>query len=321
LGQVAAVTSQWQSLAGQSFSAFKPAFLQSSRDRANSFPCPRDCGCNHEIIGHDDGRLVAVCRCEPWDCEDIRLTAADVVLWKLNRAKLGRELCKAFGCDVKDADLGLPGTRQIGSFGNAALPVALMIQSERRAFASSVRQLVGHLGERFILLAPTNRFLDGNSIGLLKKAKAGFFDLASNLVLTPSGTLKARKSGGELFSPFAPKEIEPLAEDQARQLFALVEKLESGRRLKNPSVMEVFRLYCIKGETTDQIVSGGRYSKGTIINRLKAIRRATNKDPDELRAFSPYLQRIEETITDSRAAYIHRKALVHDNKETDDESE
>ena len=100
--------------------------------------------------------------------------------------------------------------------------------------------------------------------------------------------------------------------DMARQLFALVEKMESDRNLKRPSVMEVFRLYCIKGKTTDQIVDICKTSKGTVMNRLKVIRSVTGKNPKDLQAFSPYLQRIEETIADSRAEYIHRKGLVHD---------
>jgi len=315
------VAAEWAKWSGDQFVPLRSAFLRDTQKRAGFIPCPHGCGCEHEIVPRAGGKLAAVCQCEPWNCEDVAVTPAEATLLALNIAKFGRDIAKAFGCDPKDTDLRIPGTRQVAAFGGAGVPVVLTIQSERTGFARVVTQLVAQLREQFILLAPTNRFLDGISLGLLKQAKAGLFDLESNLVLTPSGTLKARKGAGELFSPYAPKDCEPLEEDQARQLFALVEKLESGRRLKNPSVMEVFRLYCIKGKTTDQIVSGGRYSKGTIINRLKAIRRATGKDPDEMRAFSPYLQRIEETITDSRAAYIHHKALVHDNKETDDESE
>jgi hypothetical protein len=314
------VAAEWANWSGDQFGPLRSAYLRDAQKRAGFIPCPQGCGCEHEIVPRAGGKLAAVCRCVPWNCEDFAVTAEQAALLKLNTAKLGRDIAKAFGCDAKDTNLKVAGAWQVAAFGGAGVPVVLSIQSERTGFARAVTQLVAQLREQFILLAPTSRFLDGISLGLLKQAKAGFFDLESNLVLTPSGTLKTRKSGGELFSPYAPKDSEPVAEDQARQLFALVEKLESGRRLKNPSVMEVFRLYCIKGKTTDQIVAGGRYSKGTIINRLKAIRRATNKDPDELRAFSPYLQRIEETITDSRAAYIHRKALVHDNKEADDES-
>lgn len=315
------VAAEWANWSGDQFGPLRSAYLRDAQKRAGFIPCPQGCGCEHEVVPRAGGKLAAVCRCEPWNCEDFAVTAEQAALLKLNTAKLGRDIAKAFGCDGASCTALCAGTRQVGSFGGSAVPVVLTIQSERTGFARAVTQLVAQLREQFILLAPTSRFLDGISLGLLKQAKAGFFDLESHLFFLPDGKLQARKSGGELFSPYAPKDSEPVAEDQARQLFALVEKLESGRRLKNPSVMEVFRLYCIKGKTTDQIVSGGRYSKGTIVNRLKVIRRATGKDPDELRAFSPYLQRIEETITDSRAAYIHRKALVHDNKETDNESE
>jgi hypothetical protein len=321
IGAPGAVAAEWQAWTGKDFGAFKTAYLQNVPGLAMSYPCPQECGCAHEVVPHDDGSGVAVCQCDPASCDDFPVSADDRVIYRLNPGKLGRAIAKAFGCDARSADFGVSRTWQVAAFGNSALPLVLTLQPDAATFAGVVRQLVGQLGERFVLLAPTSRFLDGSIQGLLKKAKAGFLDLETNLVLTPSGTLQARKTGGELFSAYLPQASEPMDEDQARQLFALVEKIESGRRLKPPSVMEVFRLYCIRGKTTNQIVTGHRYSKGTVINRLKAIRRATNKDPDELRAFSPYLQRIEETITDSRAEYIHRKALVHDNKEDHDESE
>jgi hypothetical protein len=317
----AAVAAEWQSWTGELFPAFKTAFLQACGEPAASFPCPRECGCQHRVVPHASGQIVAVCECDPWNCDNIALTRDDVVMWQINRSKFGRAVAKAFDCDAKDTDLRIAGTRQVASFGDAALPVVLTIQHDRASFASAVAQLVATLKERFILLAPTNRFLDGHSQTLLKGAKAGFFDLASTLVLLPDGKLHAAKKGGVLFSPYLPTASEPTDENQARQVFALIEKLESGRRQKPPSVMEVFRLYCIKGKTTEQIKDACRCSKGTVVNRLDAIRRATRTEPDDLRAFSPYLQRIEETITDSRAEHIHRKALVHDNKETDDETD
>lgn len=69
----------------------KPAF---------SYPCPQECGCAHEIIRHDSGRIVAVCRCEPWNCDDIPLEPADTMLVELNWAKLGRAIASALDCDV-----------------------------------------------------------------------------------------------------------------------------------------------------------------------------------------------------------------------------
>ena len=75
------------------------------------------------------------------------------------------------------------------------------------------------------------------------------------------------------------------------------------------------------GSPVSTIVKGVKRMMAGEYNRLDVIRAVTGKDPKELQAFSPYLQRIEETIADSRAEHIHRKTLVHDIKDDDDESE
>jgi hypothetical protein len=314
------VAAEWARISGGDFVPLRSTFLRDAQKRAKHIVCPEGCGCLHEVVERGK-KLAAVCRCEPWNCEDLALTPAAAALLTLNHSKLGRDICRAFDGAPRETDLGVQGTKQIGSFGNGALAVVLMIRPDSESFSNAVAQLVARLPEHFILLSPTRRFRSGNSLTLLKTAKAGFFDLESNLILLPSGKLQARKSGGELFSPYLPKASEPTDENQARQVFALIEKLESGRRLKTPSVMDVFQLYCIKGKTAEQIVDACKTSKGTVVNRLKVIRQVTGKEPEDLRAFSPYLQQIEEAITDSRAEHIHRKALVHDVGEQEDERE
>ena len=314
------VGAEWAKFSGEDFVTLRAAFLSDTQSRAKFLPCPHGCGCEHEIFERG-GKLVAICRCEPCSCDDFTVTPTAAALLALNRSKLGREICRAFEGTPKETDLGIAGAKQIGSFGNGALPLVLVVRTDTESFANAVAQLVARLPGQFVLLTPTRRWVNGNVLAWLKTTKAGCFDLESTLVFLPSGKLQARKSGGELFSPFLPTATQPTDEVQARQLFALVEKMESDRRLKNPSVMEVFRLYCIKGKTTDQIVDICKTSKGTVINRLDVIREVTGKDPKELQAFSPYLQRIEESITDARAEHIHRKTLVHDNKDADDESE
>lgn len=315
------VGAEWAKCAGEHFDPLRIGYLRDARKRAKFIPCPQGCGCEHEVVERAGGALAGLCRCEPVSCNDLALTEAEAALLGLSLSKLGRDVCRAFDGVPKEADLGVSGTSQIGSFGNGALTLVLIIRPDTESFANAVAQLVARLPGGFILLAPTRRWLNGNVAAWLKSAKAGFFDLESTLVLLPSGKLQARKSGGELFSPWLPKASEPTDEDQARQLFALVEKMEADRRLKNPSVMEVFRLYCIKGKTMDQIKDICKTSKGTVNNRLDVIKAVTGKEPKELQAFSPYLQRIEETIADSRAEHIHRKALVHDIKDDEDEPE
>jgi hypothetical protein len=133
--------------------------------------------------------------------------------------------------------------------------------------------------------------------------------------------LQSRQTPGELFIRFAPDANEPIPETVAAQLFAIVEKLDADERLKNPSVLQVFRLYCGRDLTAQAVADKCGCVKATVLNRLKKIHHATGKSPKDLRAYSPFFKKTEDAITESRAEYIHRKTLVHDNKEPDDESE
>ena len=203
---LAAVPAKWRELANGHYDAMLKAFLRTTDEPAFSYPCPQECGCAHEIIRHDSGRIVAVCRCEPWNCDDIPLTPADTLLVELNWAKLGRAIASVLDCDggaSGNSHAGgtslCAGTRQIATFGGAGLPVVLTIQQDRAGFAGVVAQLVATLKERFILLAPTSRLLDANIQAMLKSARAGFFSLEANLELLPTGRLVAAK-GAEMMA-------------------------------------------------------------------------------------------------------------------------
>src|SRR4051812_31139382 len=90
-----AASAIWQRELGEEFEVFRLAFLQKLSGPAPTFPCD-NCGCFHEVIARKR-EYVAVCRCEPWTCADIPLSATDVELWSLSLTRFGRALCKALG--------------------------------------------------------------------------------------------------------------------------------------------------------------------------------------------------------------------------------
>jgi len=309
-----AVPVTWRSGLAGSFEVFHAAYLRTRTDRAKSIPCPNGCGCAHEVVEHRDGSLVGVCRCEPWNCEDIRLSAEDVILLELNWQKLGRAIARAFGCDAKLGELGLPHTMQIASFSGIGLPVVLTIQNGRDGFQNVVGQLIARLRERFVLLAPTGRFYDAHAHGLLNCVKAGFFNLESLLTLLPSGLLQARTSSGELFSPFLPEVKEPVPEEVARQVLALIGELHSQKTVRKAPVSEVFRLYCKEGYAAERVAKECRCSKALVVLRLKQLRMKLGRDPAELRQLSSHFESIEDSLTDSRAKHIHRESAIDESR-------
>ena len=312
------VAAEWARLSGEQFPPLR-AFLRDTTKRARVIPCPHGCGCEHEIIERKNGALAALCRCEPCSCDDFAVTAEQATLLELNTAKLGRAIASGFGCDAKDAGLGLPGTKQIAAFGNAALPVVLTIQQDRASFAAAVAQLVAKLKEHFILLVPTNRFLDANSSGLLKSAKAGFFDLESNLIFLPGGKFQARKSGGELFSPYLPQVSEAISDNEAQRLFALLKALESESNYRKAPVTRVFQLYCLEKQSRNEVAKACHCVPSLITLRLKAIHKKLGRKPLELRGISSHFDGIADSLTDSRARRIDRERAIDGRDPVDED--
>ncbi len=60
----------------------------------------------------------------------------------------------------------------------------------------------------------------------------------------------------------------PPSKNVARAAFALLEKLDSGRRRPPPSIPKVFRLYCIDALSAAEVARKCRCSKAAVIRRL-----------------------------------------------------
>jgi predicted DNA-binding protein YlxM (UPF0122 family) len=136
---------------------------------------------------------------------------------------------------------------------------------------------------------------------------AAFFSLESTTILDPDGTLRLRSIPGELFAQFNPQPVASPNEDLARGVMAVVIKLDTG---PPPNPTTVFRLYCIKQWSISQIAEELECANTTIHRRLEVIHKATGVHPLELRAYSPYLAKIEEQISDPRAKHISRQRLI-----------
>src|SRR5205823_1618925 len=165
---------------------------------------------------------------------------------------------------------------------------------------SALVELIARLRERFIVFGPTARQVEAACWELLASANAAYFPLEGNVMLTHNATLQPTRSPGELFRKFTPQPGEADL-SEAQRIFALVQQLEAESRNKLPSVLTVFRLYCLEQLKVDQIADRCRCAKGTISHRLQAIRRMTGTDPLAFRRMSAHFDRMMEGATDSRA--------------------
>ena len=318
---LAAVPAKWRELANGHYDAMHKGFLRTTDQPAFSYPCPLECGCAHEIIRHDSGRVVAVCRCEPWNCDDIPLEPADTVLVELNWPKLGRAIASALDCDSANCTALGAGTFQVATFGGAGLPVVLTIQQDRAGFAGVVAHLVATLKERFILLAPTGRFYDAHSQALVKGARAGFFDLESNLELLSTGRLVAAKRAGELFAPFLPEQTGGVKESESKLVFRLFGELMSlGTHLTAPPA-QVFDLMVLKKLNHAETAVECGCARSLITRRVAMIERHFRMTIEKLRDHASDLKERQTTVKADRYAKKKHGSPNVDAPEPDEEEE
>jgi len=290
--------------------------LEPSSYQVHSVRCPRRCGCDHLVLRrHDEAGAVAVCRCQEPLCPDIPLRSSDLATLQVSRPRLGHALCRAFGLAVRHADLPVPNTFQVGSWSTDAVPAILTIQVQHSVFRRAVAELAAILRAPFILFAPTSDFLDAPAQSILNNHGAGFFPLDTHAVLTDQGTLRSVHPPGELFARFTPqpKEIEA---DVATSAFALVAKLDTEKPLPHPSLMTVFRLYCMEECSSVRIARDCECDKSTVVRRLALIRRRIGVDPRDLRRYSAHLAKLQDSLHDPRARRIDPRRAID---EADDE--
>jgi len=103
----------------------------------------------------------------------------------------------------------------------------------------------------------------------------------------------------------------PVDLNVAQAAFALLVKLDAQAACKKPSLLTVFRWYCIEGLSAEQIATKCRTSKATVIRRLRLIDEATNTKPEQFRAMSDHLQQMADNYDRSGAREIYRRGLAN----------
>jgi hypothetical protein len=304
----------WHARLGDMFERVKALILQDHPNPAQLLPCPRGCGLAHEIVCRPDGSLVATCCGDPDRPHEIPLTLADIMPLEVSWSRLGRTLCQPLGLDSRFRMLQPPNTIQFGAWSADAVPAVLTIQAYPCAFRRVVSELVAQLGRPFMLFAPTNNHLDVPSLGYLTGARAAFFPLNSTVLLDGHGRLCSVKTPGELFAQFTPQPKDT-DEEVARRAFALVRTLDSERPMKPPTLLTVFRLYCMGEMSAAEIGRRFGCSKATVISRLNLIRQRTGADPENLRRLCVWLDKVTEDASDPRASRIRRRRLISDDQD------
>jgi hypothetical protein len=216
---------------------------------------------------------------------------------------------------------------------------------------NEIERLAAVVGGPFILLTPTSHLCTPVVQGMLNRQGCVQLSLADTLTVAADGQFHLARSIQPLLESIGAAQIqknaalqktmtridrkletlsanlsaavmakdahgeEPVSEDTARQLFALVKQLETESSWRKAPVLQVFRLYCMEGLTGQQIAKRCACAKSLIILRLKQLREKLGRDPAELRQYSDHFDRIEDSLNDPRAKKIRRHTVDYDDSE------
>jgi hypothetical protein len=352
LSTQAALLMEWRNELGTDFSAAR-SFLRPTSQQVESYPCNHtvSCGCRHRVIFESPEDVSAVCDCEEGGCEPILLGLNDLIVYALDGKTLAAAIRRAFRFSEIESG-GFDGLRSylVGGWGIRRSHVFFNVPISESGLLKEIDRLCAVIPDPFVLLTPTSRFCTPMVQRALRRQGCAQMALAGTIKLAVPGVLElvtsAKAAVDALLADFGkrvtegkPLELaiarveeklnviakisqrtEPVSEDVTRQALEIVRKLDAGDRIKKPSLLTVFSLYCVKGISAGQIASRLGCSKAVVMKRLKLLAEKTGIPAARLRTYSAQFEQMEDGLADSRARRIDRWKLAHEG-ENDDEDQ
>ena len=297
----------WRDNLYRHYEPFKTAFLKPvPEDPVKFVPSIARCGVLHEVVTQPDGSMLAVCT--RGRCDAYTVLPDDIIPLELDWPKFSRALAATLRLEPKFARAAPYHTFQIGIFNH--LPVLLTVQSCTGHLLHALTALIGQLNQPFIVLSPTTAFLTAPARTLLQSVGAACFGLDSLVDFREDGSLVTLTDPAALFRQLPP----PLDQSPdflpGHKAFALIQKLSAGPRAKAPTVLAVFRLYCIEERSIPEIARKCRCSVATVANRLRIIRSKTGKDPLDLRTFAKEFVSYERHTAEAKRNFSRRRYVM-----------
>ncbi len=285
----------WKIRFGEDLARVQPWFLKKTDGTARTIVCPHNCGCFHRVT-KDGGH--AVCNCG--DCEEIPPTAGDTEVWEPNWASLGSRVREAFDLEHKTSRFPVSNVWQIGSFGGDALQIVLVVQPDRVAFNEALAQLVARAPGRFVVLTPTNVHHDLESRELVRRVHAGMIELESSMTILAPGRLVARKSAGELFSPYLPENQAAPNATEVSWVFGILMKLKSKRAGMKAPLYDVFVHLVLEGNSQRAAAKICDCAEGLMSGRVKELVTIFKRSLKELKALRTPIVEMQTSVKGDR---------------------
>ena len=190
-----AVRAAWSETCGADFVQIE-GFLFPTHEFATRYPCPHPTGynCPRLIIEDGDGGFEALCQDPHKLCQDLFLTARDVVLHDLDLEGFTKPILNAAGIREPTLALRSPGLWRAGlSRRRSSLnqPCFLLIFCDSDGFQAAARELLLEVAGPFLIVAPTNRH---RTVALQERLQArgiGYVTLDEQVLLQDDGRFVA----------------------------------------------------------------------------------------------------------------------------------
>jgi hypothetical protein len=352
LGSGKGVLALWRQLLGADFEAARQFLRATDEQEENSFPCMSHfkCSCDHRVIIHSASKIVAACRCQD-GCLDgvLELTPKDLMLWKVDATKLCEAIGSAFGLERHGNRVSNDTiTRRIGNWGKTQSPVFFCQPTSQAKVLEEMEALFAATNGRFILVVPTPAYLTREVESALTRHRCIAIPLSDVLAITGEG-LVVMKSIAPILQEFECRlgedtngmakvmekigrevamirkqtqtktDNEPLDENVARQVFAVIQQMEDEGESRKAPLIKVFRLYCMQNLTRDEVAKRCGCVPSLISLRLKQLEQRMGRKPSELRQFSSQFERMADSMSDPRAKKINRRQLANEVREPEDD--
>jgi len=165
------------------------SFFKPTDSLAKSYPCPSPGGadCPRRIVQHEHDRFAAFCGQSPPECDTLLLTRKDVIIHKFDVVEFSSHIAKAFAFAVKPArrHTTFSFLWRIGTYIPVAgrrFPVFLLLAYEKSLFLQALNHLLVSERSSFILLGPTDDFMDQTYEDLLTDKSCVFIPMADTLI-------------------------------------------------------------------------------------------------------------------------------------------
>lgn len=200
----------WKELAGTDFHVLM-GYLRPTRDISDSYPCPKPGGegCPRRVVFHDDDDIVAVCGNSPPDCDPVKLTKADLIVYELDVKKFFSQLNAYLGFRTNIVPVkGLCGAWSTGEYipvAGKSFNVYFVIPSDASGMMNIVSALTSSGDTEIIVITPTKELCHRDVVRHLKNRQCLLLAIEDVFFSDGNGGITAALPPEEILAEFNSK--------------------------------------------------------------------------------------------------------------------